>query len=148
PARRARQEARARSSRSKPWDFSFYERRRFGRLGLREKPLDGGALREAPLVQEQHFVAQAPRLAEVVRGHHDLRPGGVERLDEGLDLARRAGVEVGGRLVEEEELRVQRPSARQREALLLAARQRARRLARGVREAHFAQRLVRAATSI
>ena len=41
-------------------------------------------------MQEQHLVAQAPRLAEVVRRHDDLGAGGVEGADQRLDLARRA----------------------------------------------------------
>ena len=92
-----------------------------------------------PWCEEQDLVAQAPRLAEVVRGHHDLGAGArrIARIDR-LDLARRAGIEARGRLVEEQHFRPQRPGARQREALLLAAGQHARRPVREVREPDLA----------
>ena len=89
-----------------------------------EKSFDRRALDDAPLVQVDHFVAQAPRLAEVVRGHHDLGARGVEGADDGLDLAGGTRIEARGGLVEEN-LRVQRPGARKRKALLLAAREHA-----------------------
>ena len=79
-------------------------------------------------MQEQHFVAEPTRLAHVVRHHHDLRSRRVHRHDDALDLVGRAGIEARGRLVEEQHLRVERPRARKREALLLAAREHARRM--------------------
>ena len=39
-------------------------------------------------MQEHDLVAEAARLAEVVRAHHDLRAGGVDRLDDPLHLRR------------------------------------------------------------
>ena len=54
-------------------------------------------------------------------------PRGVDRLHDGLDLARGPRVEVRGGLVEEEHLGLEHPRARQREALLLAAGEHARR---------------------
>ena len=64
-----------------------------------------------------------------------LVPAASKALDHRFDLARRAGIEVRGRLVEEQHLRMQRPGARQREALLLAAGEHARRPVRESREA-------------
>ena len=52
-------------------------------------------------------------------------PAACKREDDVLDLVGRARVEARGRLVEEKDLRAQRPHPRQREALLLAARQHA-----------------------
>ena len=95
-----------------------------------EETVHRRALDQPSLVQEQDLVAEAARLGEIVRRHDDLGAGGVERLDDRLDLARRAGIEVRGRLVEEQHLGVQRPGARQREPLLLAAGEHARRPAR------------------
>ena len=97
---------------------------------LRKEFFDRRALDHASLVQVDHLIPQAPRLAEVVGGHHDLGPGAVEGADHGLDLARRGGVETRGGLVEEQHLGMQRPGARQREALLLAAGEDARRAVR------------------
>ena len=92
-----------------------------------EKSLHRGALDEAPLMEIDHLVAEAARLAEVVRRHHDFGAGGVEGADDGLDLARRAGIEARGGLVEEQHLGMQRPGAREGKALLLAAGEHARR---------------------
>ena len=67
-----------------------------------------------------------------------LVPDASKRLDHGLDLARRAGIEVRRRLVEEQHLRMQRPGARQRQALLLAAGEHARRAMRDMSQADLA----------
>ena len=69
------------SLRSDPWQFSFDECRRFRGGGLLEKRVDRRALDQPALVDEQHLVAEAARLAEVVRGHDDLGARGVEGLD-------------------------------------------------------------------
>ena len=50
-----------------------------------------------------------------------------------FDLARRTGIEVRGRLVEKQHFGPERPRARERELLLLAARQDARGTMRDVR---------------
>ena len=89
--------------------------------------LGARALDEPALVQEQHLVGEAPRLTQVVRHHHDLRAGRVHRRDDALDLVGRARIEARGRLVEEQHLGIERPRAREREALLLAAGEHARR---------------------
>ena len=113
-----------------------------GEAGCLKKRSAGGALREPALVQEQDLVAQAVRLAEVVRHHHDLGAGRVQRGDDLLDLVRRARVEARRRLVEEQDFRSQRPHAGEREPLLLAAGEHARRAAADRLEADLAQRLL------
>ena len=109
-----------------PWQFSFDERRRFGRRGLAKNGVDRRVLDQAAVVEEQR-----PR-----------RPGGAPGRGRGWSCtilvpaasmaaimsstrARRRRVEAGRRLVEEQHLGRQRPGPRQREALLLAARQHA-----------------------
>ena len=67
------------------------------------------------------FVAEAARLSQVVRGHHDLGPACVDLANDRFDLACGARVEVRGGLVEEQHLRVERPCPSKREFLLLAA---------------------------
>ena len=62
-------------------------------------------------------------------------------LDHVLYHVGRRRVEIGGRLVEEEHLRLQRPGAREREALLLAEGEHARRHTREGAEAGALQGL-------
>ena len=73
-----------------PWQFSFRKAAASAVAGWRKKRVDRRALDEPAVVEEQDLVAEAPRLAEVVRDHHDLGAGGVDRRDHRLDLARRA----------------------------------------------------------
>ena len=101
-----------------------------GRVRMLQELLGRRALDEPALVQEQDLVAEAPRLPEVVGHHHDLGARRVQCRDDPLDLVRGAGIEVRGRLVEEEHFGLQRPGAREREPLLLAAGQHARRALR------------------
>ena len=119
--------------------------RRLGRGGVLQKTIGRRAFHEPALVQEQDLVAQAMRLAEVVRHHHDLGAGGVQRDDHLLDLVGRARIEARRGLVEEQNFRAQRPHARQRQRA--AARRRKARAPRGSRmrvEADLAQRFQRA----
>ncbi len=81
----------------------------------------GAGLEQAAAVEEGHVLGQPAGLREVVGGHHHGDAVGGEALDHALDAAGGAGVELGAGLVEEEDLGAQRPGARQREALLLAA---------------------------
>ena len=105
--------------------------RRLPPCAVREKTVDRRALDEPPVGQEQDLVAEAPRLAEVVRRHHDLGAARVDLAHDVLDLARRLGIEVRGRLVEEQHFGTQRPRAREREA---SAARRPRARARAVGE--------------
>ena len=79
------------------------------------------------LVQEHDVVGEALGLREVVRAHHDRRAARVDVAHDVFHRARGLGVEARRRLVEEQHFRPQRPRAREREPLLLAARQHARR---------------------
>jgi len=107
--------------------------------------IDRRVLDDPPLMDEQDFIPEPARLPQVVRRHDDLGPGSVEGFDDVLDLARRARVEVGGGLVQEQYLRMQRPGAREREALLLAARQHTRRPVSNIDQPNLAQRIHRLA---
>ena len=75
-------------------------------------------------------------------------PAACDLADDALDLGGGAGIEARGGLVEEEDLGPQRPGAREREALLLAAgehaRRRGRRGARGRRARALRERAARA----
>src|SRR5689334_11259209 len=89
---------------------------------------EGGRRRvfdEPTAVEKDDVVGEPARLAEVVRGHHDLGAGGADAGDDLLDGACRRGIEAGGRRVEEQHVGAQRPGARQCDALLLAAGQHA-----------------------
>ena len=99
-------------------------------------------------MQVDHLVAQAPSLAQAVRGHHDLGARRIKGAYHRFDLARRAGIQVRGGLVEEQHLGVQGPGTREREALLLTARQDARRALGKLREPHFCKGLARAPQTI
>ena len=81
-----------------------------------------------PWCRNRTSSAEAARLSEVVRHHHDLRSR-----QRAIAATMRSiscvapGIEARGRLVEEQHLRVERPRAGEREALLLAAGEHARR---------------------
>ena len=125
--RRSRQ-----SANGAPWQFSFEE---CGRLaasaGAVKKRSAGVRSASAPLVEEQDLVGQrgAPGRGCAWSSRSRCRRRGSRRSRARPRRAAR-GIEARGRLVEEEHARAQRPGAREREALLLAARQHARRAAR------------------
>ena len=96
-----------------------------------------------PFEHEADLVA-ALGLVEVVRGHEERRAAlaqVVEEVPQALALAR---VDARGRLVEEDELRVVHERAREREALLHAAGQRARLHVLQVEQLDVAEQLVHA----
>ena len=67
---------------------------------------------------------QREQRVEVVRDHHHRQAQlAVQRLDQRDEGVRQVGIEAGGRLVQEQQLRFQRQRARQRRALDHAARQ-------------------------
>src|SRR3954471_20868749 len=109
----------ARPSGISPRQFSFYEGGRLLRSGPGKKALHRRALHQPAAVEEEHFVAQAARLAKIVGGHDDLGARCVEGAYQGLDFARRRRIEACRRLVEEKHFRMQGPCTRQSEALLL-----------------------------
>ena len=119
-----------------PWQFSFQKAGGLGRGRVLEETVGRRALDQPALVQEQDLVAEAVRLPEVVRAPSRswCRPRACAAMIV-LDLVRRARVEARRRLVEEQHFRAQRPRARQREPLLLAAGEHARRVVRAARRA-------------
>ncbi len=118
------------------------ERPRLRRSAACRKKCPPATARRPALLQVDDVVGKALRLREVVRGHDDGRALRMDAAHDVLDRARRLGVEAGRRLVEEQHLGPQRPRPRQRQPLLLAARQHPRR-PRGQRaQAHFGQRVV------
>ncbi len=97
--------------------------------GWRKKRKAAECSTQAAAVQEHDVVGEAPGLAEIVRDHDDLgaaRGGGEDELLDGEDGGR---VEARRRLVEEQDLGLDGEGARQRQALLLAARHHAGRRA-------------------
>ena len=71
------------------------------------------------------------------------RIDGADRCDEALDFVRCAGIEIGRGFVQEENLRIERPGSRQRDALLFATRENARRVSGKPFESGSAQRVAR-----
>ena len=84
--------------------------------------LAGGAFfDETPCVEHADSVAEAHDQAEVVGDQQDGRvDAAAQLLDEVEDLGLHRGVEAGGRLVEDEELRVDGQRHGDHDALLLA----------------------------
>src|SRR5690606_20868779 len=80
-----------------------------------------GAFGDPAAMQEDDVASEAFRLAEIMGRHHHLDAVADETGDDLFHLARGAGIEAGRRLVEEDDLRLQRPGPRQRQPLLLAA---------------------------
>ncbi len=99
-------------------------------------------------MEEEHPVGEAAGLAHVVGRHDQGHALGLEGEDHLLDLAGGAGVELGGRLIEEEDLGAQGPGARDGETLLLAARHEARRPVGLVGEAEAVEGLARAGAAL
>ena len=97
-------------------------------------------LHDAAVHEHRHAVGERHRLFLVVR---DVDRGDAERALQLLQLEARfeaqLGVEVGQRLVEQEEARLAHDGARQRDALLLAARELARPAREQVADADLAR---------
>ena len=103
-----------------------------GRSG-RRSGRRAGRQRSRPRLEVDHARASRlawPRLWVLITR---VTPSSAEPLDQRLDLALGARVQAGGGLVEEQDVGLQRPGARQRQPLLLAAGQRARRRGRPAR---------------
>jgi hypothetical protein len=108
--------------------------------GELKKTADRRLFDDAAAVDENDVLGEAARLAEVVGGHQDACTAGGDFADDAFHLAAAARIEAGGRLVEDQQFRLQRPGARQRHALLLAAGQQPCRALRQVGEADAVQR--------
>ena len=91
-------------------------------------------------MHEDDVVGKPTRLAEVMGDHHDPGAACGNVGDDAFDFARGGRVEARGRFVEEQDARRERPGARQRDALLLAAREHACGALRHVRQADARQR--------
>ena len=115
-------------------------------------------LRRAPAVEEvgrgqinfhharlkvNHPACQALGLAQIVGAHHQGHAFARKALQQGLDLVFCVRVEVGGGLVQEQNLRLHCPCARQSQTLLLPARQSAGAALMQVHQAHTRQCLLR-----
>src|SRR5690606_13966433 len=68
------------------------------RLRTVEKLRHGRLLEQAAGMEEKNLAAEAPRLADIVRRHHDLHAFGGNGREHLLDGARCAGIERRGRL--------------------------------------------------
>src|SRR5919201_747335 len=77
----------------------------------------------ASVLEGDHALAHLVDHLAVVRDHEDRRPRAVDAVEELHDPDRGVGVEVPGRLVADEERRVVHEGTRDRDALLLAARE-------------------------
>src|SRR5262245_58007643 len=80
---------------------------------------------DAALVDDSNAVTQLFRFFDVVRSNQDGARLPPQVGDQLVDLEARLRVETGGRLVEEQQLRIVEQRQRQGQALLLAAGQRA-----------------------
>jgi hypothetical protein len=74
-------------------------------------------------MQENDVPGQPPGLAKIMGSHHNLNSAGADLLHDVLNRFCGGRIKVGGRLIEEQDSRVSRQSARQREPLLFATRQ-------------------------
>src|SRR3989442_664390 len=109
-------------------------------LAARGELRRGAALDDAPLVEHRDAVCDRARQRQIVRDD-DLRRAaiGADAADEFADLLRQDRVEVGGRLVVEDQLGVDRQRAGDRRALAHPARELARQLRLRSLQLHVAQ---------
>src|SRR5882724_8270930 len=125
-----------------PQQFSLDEGRRLRRQGPRKELHRRPLFEQTAAMQEDDLIGKPPRLAEVVCGHDDLRAAQIDGGDDILDGARCRRVQIGRRLVEKEHLRRRRPGAGERQPLLFADGEGARRAMGEIGEAgvieHFA----------
>src|SRR5450755_568545 len=142
---RARRRGRSQNCGGKlSWQFPLEKLFGFARSRILEKAIRRCAFGETPPAHEKDFIAQAPRLPQVVRHQHDLGSARVHRGYRLLDFLSRTRIEAGGRLVEKQNLRGKRPGAGERESLLLTAGENARVTMREMLEPNSAQRIQRA----
>ena len=117
--------------------------------GAGEEARRGARSASRPSCRNSDLVAEAPRLAEVVRDHDDLGAARRGSLDDRDSISR---VAPGSRLAvgssRNSTSGLERPGAREREPLLLAAGQHARRTVREMREADALERSPRASVAL
>ena len=120
-----------------PWETRIWPRklRVFSCFGCGEELLRRRVLDDAAVGHEDDAVGDAAREAHLV-GHAEHRHAVLGQADHGVEhLLDHLRVERRGRLVEQHDLRVHAEGARNRDALLLAARELARVLVRLLRDA-------------
>ena len=126
--------------------FMRPSRARWASCGLPAR--DGGRLRDVgddlPVAHGDDARGEAGDVRLVRHEDHRHPALAVQALEERDDLEARRGVEVAGRLVGEEQRRAPDERARDRDALLLAARELARQVALAVAEPDLAERGARA----
>ena len=103
------------------------KRRAASVCGAEKNASAGAALDDAAAVQQHDLAGEPPRLAEIVRRHHHLDAARGDRADDVLDRLGGGRIEARGRLVEKQHLRIPGERARERQPLLLAAGELARR---------------------
>lgn len=92
------------------------------------------------IVEFQHGFVETTNQRQVVRGHQHRGPRSVEPAEQIHDVARQGGVEVAGRLVREQQLRLGHDGARDAHPLLLATRQGRRKGLLPMQQTDLAQR--------
>ena len=107
-----------------------------------------GAVGAQPAVAELQHAAGEARHVGLVRDQHDRDAGAVQLLEQRHDLEAGAAVERAGRLVGEDQDRLVDQRPRDRDALLLAARQLRRAMVQPVAEADRRQRRARLARRV
>ena len=95
------------------------------------------------VVHDRHAVAEPLGLVHVVRRQQDRPAGALELVDEIPELPARLRIEAGRRLVEKQQVRIADERAREREPLLLSARERADARVALLLELHQRDHLVR-----
>ena len=113
-----------------------------GRELLAGNDLFGRALRHQPAVGDVGQLVAALGLVHVMRADQHRDAARRERVQLLPEVAARAGVDAGGRLVEQQQLGLVQHAGREREALLPAAGQRAGELRRAAAEAQAFDRPV------
>jgi len=78
-------------------------------------------------MQEKHLIGEPPRLSQVMGRHEDLGTALGDLFKQRFDRPGGGGIETGGGLIQQQDLGLEHPSPRQREALLLATGQKPRR---------------------
>src|SRR5262245_53786520 len=104
-----------------------------------------GDLHDAAVVQRDRTAADAPDQLAVVGGDEHGRAPRVDLAEQVHDLERQIGIEVAGRLVGEDDDGIVHERARDRDALLLAARELERKRVHPVLQPHPLEHLERAA---
>ena len=74
-------------------------------------------------MQEKHLIAEPARLSQIMGRHDDLGTAFGDLFKQRFDRLGGGGIEAGAGLIQQQNLGLEHPSPRQREALLLATGQ-------------------------